>query len=185
VTPDAASAQVTPAQGAGSDAAAAQVAAKDAAEPVEDKVAAVSPEKAARDDDADEEALLRDAVPNAENAVIGEDDAEGQPAKPAAGKTGAAAKARPAAKSAKAETALVRVTSAPKGAIVRTKARVLGRTPINLHFKTDNTYELTLIKQGYVSATRRVAITNTKEKKVAVTLKKRPAAKRSFFKPHR
>src|SRR5204863_136227 len=62
----------------------------------------------------------------------------------------------------KVETAVLRITSAPAGAIVRTRARVLGRTPINLHFKTGNTYELKLVKSGYTPATRRVAVNNAK-----------------------
>jgi uncharacterized membrane protein len=69
---------------------------------------------------------------------------------------------------------------------VRTRARVLGRTPINLHFKTGNTYEIKLVKKGYTPATRKVAVNNTKDRKIAVTLsKKKPAKKRSFFHPHR
>jgi hypothetical protein len=152
------------------------------------------------DDDPDEEALLRDAVPNAEDAVIGEDDAEEAPPpkpgvkKPAPApapkpkapppKTAAADKPAPAPK---VETAVLHITSAPKGAIVRTKSRVLGRTPLNLHFKTGNTYELKLVKRGYTSATRRVAVNNAKDRKVAVTLKKKAAPKKrtSFFRPHR
>ena len=139
------------------------------------------------DDEPDEEALLRDAVPNAEDAVIGEDDAE----------AGAAAKPKPAGKSRKAaarseadaprvETAVLHFTSAPSGAVVRTKARVLGRTPISLHFKTGNTYEVLLIKRGFEPATRKVSVHSTKDRKVAVILKKRPAPKKLlFFHPHR
>ena len=153
-------------------------------------------EKTDDDDEPDEEALLRDAVPNAENEVIGEEEAEATPApKAGAKKPAPAAKTKaPTAKTAappapaKVETAVLRITSAPAGAIVRTKARVLGRTPINLHFKTGNTYELNLVKSGYKPATRRVAVNNAKSRQVAVTLKKKPrpaAKKRSFFHPHR
>ena len=46
------------------------------------------------------------------------------------------------------ETAILHFTSVPAGAVVKTKARVLGRTPIALHFKTGNTYEIVLIKRG-------------------------------------
>jgi hypothetical protein len=171
--------------------------------PTEDKPVA-APGK--DDDDPDEEELLKDAVPNAEDAVIGEEDAEEAPAPKAGAKKAApavaaktktppspppAAKPAPAAKAAppppaKTETAILHITSAPKGAIVRTKYRVLGRTPINLHFKTGNTYELKLVKKGYTPATRKVAVNNTKDRKIAVTLaKKKPAKKRSFFHPHR
>jgi serine/threonine-protein kinase len=150
------------------------------------------------DDEPDEEALLRKAVPNAENEVIGEEEAEEAPATKAGAKKPAptakpkavAKAAAPApAKAEKPETAVLHITSAPAGAIVRTKARVLGRTPINLHFKTGNTYELKLVKSGYTPATRRVAVNNAKTRQVAVTLKKKPkpAPKKrtSFFHPHR
>ena len=160
------------------------------------------------EEEPDEEALLRDAVPNAENTVIGEDDAEPTPASKATGKKTPATKVPPppkptqAAKPApgptvrpatpppapKVQTALLRITSAPEGAVVRTKYKVLGRTPINLHFKTGNTYELKLVKRGYNPATRKVAVNNTKDRKIAVALKKKPAPKKkrtSFFHPHR
>jgi len=144
------------------------------------------------EDEPDEEALLRDAVPNAEDAVIGEEEAEAPPSKPPgrAGAKPAAPAKRPATEShpAKVKTAILHISSAPKGAIVKTKARVLGRTPINLHFKSGNTYELVFVKRGYQPATRKVAVQGTKDRKLAVTLKKRaakPAHKTSFFHPHR
>ncbi|HXU00442.1 MAG TPA: PEGA domain-containing protein, partial [Polyangia bacterium] len=154
------------------------------------------------DDEPDEEALLRDAVPNAEEAVIGEEEAEAPPApKPGAKKQpppkqkapppkqAAAEKPSPPPAPAKPQTAVLHITSAPAGAIVRTKARVLGRTPINLHFKTGNTYELKLVKRGYTPATRKVAVNNAQDRKVAVTLKKKPKPRAkhrtSFFHPHR
>jgi serine/threonine protein kinase len=139
------------------------------------------------DDEPDEEALLRDAVPNAEDAVIGEDDAEAS----AAAKPQPAGKSRQAAAKAetdapRVETAILHFTSAPSGAVVRTKARVLGRTPISLHFKTGNTYEVVLIKRGFEPASRKISVHSTKARKVAVTLKKRaPPKKLLFFHPHR
>ena len=139
--------------------------------------------------DTDEEALLRKAVPNAENAVIGEDEAEADTttaAKPkAAAKPHAATPGRPAPEVPHVETAILHFTSVPAGAVVKTRARVLGRTPIALHFKTGNTYEIVLIKRGYEPATRKVAVHNAKDRKVAVTLKKTPPPKHSFFHPHR
>ena len=88
------------------------------------------------------------------------------------------------------ETAVLHITSAPAGAVVKTKARVLGRTPIALHFKTGNTYEIVLVKRGYVPATRKVAIHSTADRKIAVALRRSPpprkqATKRTFFHPHR
>jgi serine/threonine-protein kinase len=164
------------------------------------------------DDEPDEEALLRDALPNAESAVIGEEEAD-RPAgssdvagKGAAGgaKTSplvaasapssnsasapASSKASPAL-APHAETVSLRLTSNPVGAVVRTRYKVLGRTPISLHFKSGNTYELTFIKRGYAQTVKRVAVpaNGAKDRKVAVALKKNHvAAKRSsLFHPHR
>ena len=133
-------------------------------------------------------------MPNAENAVIGEDEAEAEPGrhrpaprpKPAADRAARRAPASPAPEASRdVETAILHITSAPAGAVVKTKARVLGRTPIALHFKTGNTYEIVLIKRGYEPATRKVAVHSTKDRKVAVALKKTPPPKRTFFHPHR
>ena len=163
-------------------------------------VAETPPEKPPqKPDEQDEEALLKDVEPDAEHAVIGDDEAEA-PAKPAK----ATAKQRPtkapppsapakpetkqAAKpdTTKPDTAVLHFVTAPAGAIVKTKARILGRTPINLHFRTGNTYEVVFVKNGYQTATRKLTVSGTKDKKISVTLlKKRAPAKRSFFRPHR
>jgi len=138
--------------------------------------------------DTDEDALLRKAVPNAENAVIGEEEAEAEAttaAKPKSAAKPHAMPGRPAAEIPRVETAILHFTSVPAGAVVKTKARVLGRTPIALHFKTGNTYEIVLIKKGYEPATRKLSVHNTKDRKVAVALKKTPPPKRTFFHPHR
>ena len=157
---------------------------------VEQKPAPSGPpaDKTGEGADTDEEALLRKAVPNAENAVIGEDEAEADAPTAAKSKPAArphAAPGKPAPEAPRVETAILHFTSVPAGAVVKTKARVLGRTPIALHFKTGNTYEIVLIKRGYEPATRKVAVRNTKDRKLAVTLKKTPPPKRSFFHPHR
>jgi serine/threonine protein kinase len=152
------------------------------------KPAVAATEKAGEGADTDEDALIRKAVPNAESAVIGEDEAEAD--------TAPAAKPKPAARPhvtpgkatpeiPRVETAILHFTSVPAGAVVKTKARVLGRTPIALHFKTGNTYEVVLIKRGYEPATRKVSVHNTKDRKVAVALKKTPPPKHTFFHPHR
>ena len=144
-------------------------------------------EKTGEGADNDEEALLRKAVPNAENAVIGEDEAEAEATttKPKPAAKPHATPGRPAPEVPRVETAVLHFTSVPAGAVVKTKARVLGRTPIALHFKTGNTYEIVLIKRGYEPATRKVAVHNTKDRKLAVTLKKTPPPKHTFFHPHR
>jgi len=144
----------------------------------------------------DEEALLRQALPNAENAVIGEEEADapapetksaGAKSGKTASRTIAASKA--AATPAKPETVSLHITSTPVGAVVRTKYKVLGRTPISLHFRGGNTYELMFIKRGYAQATKRVTIAGTgaKDRKVAVVLKKNrtPVGRQSLFHIHR
>ena len=114
---------------------------------------------AASDEDPDEAALLRTAVPNAEQAVIGADGAEPagkgaegekREASDAAKPAHAPGKASPSRPKPKVrETAILHITTKPVGAIVRTSGQVLGRTPINLHFRTGNIYELTFVKSGF------------------------------------
>jgi serine/threonine-protein kinase len=177
VAPDAAparaNAEATP------DAAAAVAAAEKAPAA---KPAAAAPE-AEDDDEPDEEALLRTAVPNPESAVIGDDEEKAKPAPKNAAKPGVA----PATPAHKVETAILHITTAPAGAVVRTKYKVLGQTPINLHFKSGNIYDIMFLKRGYQPTTKRVEVRGTKDRKLAVTLKKKPvpARRRSFFHPHR
>jgi hypothetical protein len=149
----------------------------------------------------DEEALLRNAVPDAESAVIGEEEAEetakagtgtpGAPSRPVAKPKGAPKAAAHATASATphVETVSVHITSTPVGAVVRTKHKVLGRTPINLHFRGDNIYELMFIKQGYAQATKRLTISgpSSRDRKLSVALKKNPTGVRrtGLFHMHR
>jgi eukaryotic-like serine/threonine-protein kinase len=166
-------------------------------------------------DEPDEEALLRQALPNAETAVIGEEEADepspGTVAKSPGGaksvKAGKAARAASdkndksdkkddratgsatGAASAKSETVSLHITSSPVGAVVRTRYKVLGRTPISLHFRGGNTYELMFIKRGYAQATKRVTLAGSgaKDRRVAVVLKKSrtPAGRPNLFRIHR
>jgi eukaryotic-like serine/threonine-protein kinase len=220
---------VVPAQPLAAPAAPVAAAPRDATATVENAPAVVEKpaaapavaEKPAADEEPDEEELLRQAVPNPENQVIGEEEAE-----PAAGK--AAAEKHPAAKApepakepakeslkesakeptkvasrtpapkapappstrpapAKTDTIILHISTTPVGAVVRVRTRVLGRTPINLHFRSDNVYDIVFLKSGYQPLTKRVSLTGSKDRKLAVALKKRPAAakKRTFFHPHR
>ncbi|HEY2903189.1 MAG TPA: serine/threonine-protein kinase [Polyangia bacterium] len=159
------------------------------------------------DDDNDEETLLKKADPNAASAVIGEEEAAPAPPTPTkkdtaatttknnhsaapvapAGKTTAVAAKTPA-KPAPYVTVSLHITSAPVGAVVRINKRVLGRTPINLRFKTDNMYDLIFVKDGYTPLTKRFAVHGTHDGHLAVALKKKPpppSALRSLFHPHR
>ena len=156
-------------------------------------------------DEPDEEALLRQAVPNAETAVIGDEEATEAPAETKSAKTvkttkvAAAASekkdergggsARPSPAPARPETVSLHITSSPVGAVVRTKYKVLGRTPISLHFRGGNTYELMFIKQGYAQTIKRVTIAGSgaRDRTVAVVLKKSraPSGRPSLFHIHR
>ncbi|HVX93313.1 MAG TPA: serine/threonine-protein kinase [Polyangia bacterium] len=173
------------------------------ATPAKDAATAEAKAAVAEDDDTDEEELLKTAVPNAEHTVIGADGAESEGEKAEAARESGkregapsattAANGKPVARgAAKAKaapahaTAVLHLRTTPVGAIVRTKGQVLGRTPINLHFRTGNTYELTFVKSGYQPASRMVAVSNAKDKTLALSLKKRPTQKkRSIFHPHR
>jgi serine/threonine-protein kinase len=169
-----------------------------------DAAAAPTGPTVAEDDDTNEEELLKNAVPNAEHAVIGANGAEPEPepekiepekptppkpVKAAGGKPARPAPPPPKPKPPVHPTAILHLKTTPVGAVVRTKGQVLGRTPINLHFRTGNTYELTFVKSGYLPASRLVAVASTKDKTLALALKKRPAAvakkQHSFFHPHR
>jgi serine/threonine-protein kinase len=188
---------------AAADAAAAPVAVAPTAPAVPDAAPVVASEDAARaeaavaagEEEPDEETLLKHAVPNAEQAVIGAEGAEPPkapaekpeteaPGKPAPGTAKAPAAAKP--KAPAKETAILHLRTTPVGAVVKTKFQVLGRTPLNLHFRTGNTYELSFVKSGYETSTRTVAVTNTKDRTIAVGLKKRAAPKkRGFLHLHR
>jgi len=110
-------------------------------------------------------------------AIVGEDEAETSHApvarKPTAHKTAA----RPP------QPVMVRITSSPLGAEVRTKKQLLGRTPINIRFNPGNSYQLTFIKAGYVTSSRTIAVAgNTKAKSISVPMKKAPPpARRGLF----
>jgi serine/threonine-protein kinase len=98
-----------------------------AAKPEEKAADKKAAEKKDENEEPDEEALLRNAEPNAESAVIGEEEAEAPPARKP-GKPGKPApKAKPDPFAARGETAILHLASAPGGAIVKIKTRVLGR----------------------------------------------------------
>ncbi|HET6283600.1 MAG TPA: serine/threonine-protein kinase [Polyangia bacterium] len=97
----------------------------------------------------------------------------------------APAQATTAAPAAAATTISLHITTNPVGAIVRTKQRVLGRTPINLRFKTPNIYELTFLKSGYVPTTKKVSVSGTRNRDLAVSMKKHQKRGYLLFRPHR
>jgi serine/threonine protein kinase len=156
---------------------------------------------AAAEESADEdEAQLLDRAVAVPATVIGEDDAE-DAAAPGAGKSGAPARSGPGGKKAvgptnprardkhglhagsvarsadgSARPVLVRITSSPPGAVIRTKNRVLGRTPLAIRFNPGSTYRLTFVKSGYTTTSRPVTVQAGKPGNVTVAMKKKAAA---------
>ena len=65
--------------------------------------------------------------------------------------------------------------------MVRTKKQVLGRTPLAIRFNPGNTYELTFVKSGYVTHSRKLAVAVGKPRSISVAMKKAPPARRAFF----
>ena len=110
------------------------------------------------------------------SAVVGEDEADTSHAPPAHKVAPHKSPSHPA------QPVVVRITSSPFGAEVRSKKQVLGRTPLSMRFNPGNTYELTFTKSGYVTSNRMVAVGNGKSKSVSVPLKKAPPpARRGLF----
>jgi hypothetical protein len=151
------------------DAAVANALAADAAVGHEPRV------RVAEEDD-NEEALLGRVVPDA-SAIIGEDEAAAPP--PAAARKEPRRPAPTPAPRAPPPPVLIRITSSPLGAVVRTKKQVLGRTPIAIRFNAGNTYQLTFVKAGYVTSSRLIAVAGGKPKSVSVPMKKAAAPRRT------
>jgi len=124
----------------------------------------------------DEEALLQHSEPAASDQVLGEDEGEG-PVKPPAAKRGHPAKPEHPLP----ESVSVYIESQPKGAVVKLKNRVFGRSPLNLRFRPGIAYELTFIKKSYQNASKRFTVSGRKNQKVRVTLKKKAAPKKSLL----
>jgi serine/threonine-protein kinase len=119
----------------------------------------------------DEEDLLKHSEPAASDQILGEDEGEG-PAKH--GERAKPERALP-------ESVSVYIESQPKGAVVKLKNRVFGRSPLNLRFRPGIAYELTFIKKGYQNASKRFTVTGRKNQKVRTTLKKKRAPKKSLI----
>jgi hypothetical protein len=123
----------------------------------------------------EEESLLERTEADVEDAVIGEEAGVTPPARtPGSSPT--------PAKEPDPKTVSVRISSRPDGAVIRLKNRIFGRAPMNLRFRSGLTYELSFVKSGYVTATRRFTVTGKGNQTVAVALsKKAPPKKRGFL----
>jgi serine/threonine protein kinase len=119
----------------------------------------------------EEEDLLKHAEPESDDQIIGEDDAV---VKPTAKAIAPKSQPSPAAVS-------VRIVSSPEGAVVKVGKRVFGRAPLNLRFRPGITYDVTLVKKGYQSRTKRFAVTGRPNQSVKVALRKKPQPRKSLF----
>ncbi len=119
------------------------------------------------DPEEDEDALLKQLEPDLLQKVIGDDTVPASPTRRQA--------------TPPADTISVRFPSRPDGAVIRMKSRIFGRAPISLRFKAGITYEIALVKRGYVTTTKRFTVSRKKNQVVAVTLRKKPAPKKSFL----
>jgi serine/threonine-protein kinase len=128
----------------------------------------------------EEEILLEHSEPAAPDQVLGEAEGEG-PAKPPATKRDERAKPERTLP----DNVSVHIESRPHGAVVKLKDRVFGRSPLNLRFRPGIAYQLTFVKKGYQSASKRFTVTGRKNQRVTISLNRkpgaRPAPKKSLF----
>jgi hypothetical protein len=123
----------------------------------------------------EEEALLKRRDPDAEKEVIVDDTpAVRHPARPSS--TGSKPTEPPPVVSVS-----VLISTVPQGAVIRMKNRVFGRAPMNLRFRPGVPFDLSFVKSGYVTRTRRFTFANKKNQTVKVTLARRPEKKKGFF----
>ena len=66
----------------------------------------------------------------------------------------------------------VSIRSVPAGAIVRSKRKVLGRTPFKLNFRPGMSYKLWFVKKGYKTVARVFKAKARPKQKLLVILKK-------------
>jgi serine/threonine-protein kinase len=111
----------------------------------------------------EEETLLEHAEPDDSKRVLGENEGVAE--------TKAAANAPIAAIS-------VRIVSTPPGAVIGIGKRVFGRAPMNLRFRQGITFELTFVKKGYQTTSKRFTVTGKKNQLVKATLQKKPEPKK-------
>jgi hypothetical protein len=130
-----------------------------------------SPPQAPQTED-EEEILLEHSEPAAPDQVLGEAEGEG-PAKPPTAKLGERAKPERTLP----DNVSVHIESRPNGAVVKLRDRVFGRSPLNLRFRPGIAYQLTFVKKGYQSASKRFTVTGRKNQRVTITLSRKPGAK--------
>jgi serine/threonine-protein kinase len=122
----------------------------------------------------EEEILLEHSEPAAPDQILGEAEGDG-PANPPAAKLGERAKPERTLP----DNVSVHIESRPHGAVVKLRDRVFGRSPLNLRFRPGIAYQLTFVKKGYQSASKRFTVTGRKNQRVTITLNRKPGARPS------
>jgi serine/threonine-protein kinase len=126
----------------------------------------ITPAAALAQAEDEEETLLKQTQPAGANQVVGEDE----------GNDSAPDRAKPAPP----ESVSVRVDSRPSGAVIKLKDRVFGRSPLNLRFRPGHSYELTFVKRGFQTTSKRFNVSNRKNQKITAVMaaNKRSAPKK-------
>ncbi|HEY0708918.1 MAG TPA: serine/threonine-protein kinase [Polyangia bacterium] len=135
---------------------------------------------AGRDDEEDEEALLRRSEADIADKVIGEEAASPPPVPKSGAAPSKPVASRPRPAPPRAPVA-VRIDSRPTGAVVKIGSRVFGRAPLTLRFNPGITFELTFVKSGHVTTRKRFVASPRSGQKVTATLKKKAVRKKGFF----
>jgi serine/threonine-protein kinase len=133
-----------------------------------------APVLAKSEEDDEEEDLLKTADPADSNRILGEE--EGVPIRKK--KTENTAKPK---RIEPLEPVSVHIATVPEGAVIKLGKRVFGRAPMNLRFRPGATYNLTFVKQGYVTKSSQLEVTGKQNQTFKATLKKRPEPRKSFF----
>jgi hypothetical protein len=123
----------------------------------------LTPAPPATDPSEDEEALLKHTEPDADKKVIG---GENTPPPPRTGP-------RPAGGwQSEYPSISVHIVTRPEGAVIKLKDRVFGRAPMNLRFRPGIPIELSFVKSGYQTTTRKFTFGKHKNQSVVVSLPK-------------
>jgi hypothetical protein len=134
----------------------------------------IRPPPRAQPTEDEEEILLEHSEPSASDQVLGEAEGEG-PAAPPTARLGGRAKPERTLP----DNVSVHIESRPNGAVVKLRDRVFGRSPLNLRFRPGIAYQLTFVKKGYQSASKRFTVTGRKNQRVTITLNRKPGARPS------
>jgi len=123
----------------------------------------LTPPPPATDPGEDEEALLKHTEPDADKKIIGGENAPPPP------RTGP----RPAGGwQSEYPSISVHIVTRPEGAVIKLKDRVFGRAPMNLRFRPGIPIELSFVKSGYQTTTRKFTFGKHKNQSVVVSLPK-------------